>query len=108
MLAIDGTTMDVPDTTANDEHFGRAGVSKGERSAFPLARLVAVAECGTHAILDAEIGPYTTSEVGLSKGLVDRFTPGSLVIADRGSMATTCGFGPKRPEPICCGGSRRT
>ena len=84
LLAIDGTTMDVPDTTANDEHFGRAGVSKGERSAFPLARLVAVAECGTHAILDAEIGPYTTSEVGLSKGLVDRFTPGSLVIADRG------------------------
>ena len=84
LLAIDGTTMDVPDTTANHEHFGRAGVAKGERSAFPLARIVAVAECGTHGILDAEIGPYTTSEVRLSRGLVDRFTPGSLVIADRG------------------------
>ena len=84
MLAIDGTTVDVPDTKTNNAHFGRAGVSKGERSAFPSARLVAVAECGTHAMVDAEIGAYTTSEVALSKNLVDRFKPGTLVIADRG------------------------
>ena len=84
MLAIDGTTVDVPDTKTNNAHFGRAGVSKGERSAFPSARLVAVAECGTHAMVDAEIGAYTTSEVALSRQLVDRFAPGTLVIADRG------------------------
>ena len=84
VMAIDGTTVDVPDSPVNDTYFGRAGVSKGERSAFPMARLVAVAECGTHAMVDAEIGPYTTSEVALSRMLVDRFTPGTLVIADRG------------------------
>jgi hypothetical protein len=72
MAAIDGTTLDVADTVANDKFFGRPGVMKGERSAFPQARMVALAECGTHAIFDAEIGPYTTSGLALSKVLVDR------------------------------------
>ena len=84
LVAIDGTTLDVADTVVNDEFFGRPGVSKGERSAFPQARLVALAECGTHAIFDAEIGPYTTSELGLSKLLVDRLEPGMVLLADRG------------------------
>jgi hypothetical protein len=43
-----------------------------------------VAECGTHCIVDAEIGPYTTSELALSKVLVDRLTPGMVLLADRG------------------------
>ena len=37
----------------------------------------------THAIFDAEIGPYTTSELGLSK-LVDRLEPCMVLLADRG------------------------
>ena len=84
LVAIDGTTLDVADTVDNDEFFGRPGVSKGERSAFPQARLVALAECGTHAIFDAEFGAYTTSELGLSKLLVDRLEPGMVLLADRG------------------------
>ena len=84
LVAIDGTTVDVADTVANDEFFGRAGVSKGERSAFPQARLVALAECGTHTIFDAELGPYGTSELALSKVLVDRLEPGMVLLADRG------------------------
>jgi len=31
--------------------FGRPGMSKGEKSALPQARLVALAECGTHAMI---------------------------------------------------------
>jgi hypothetical protein len=84
LVAIDGTTLDVADTAANNEFFGRPGVNKGERSAFPQARLVALAECGTHAIFDAEIGPYTTSERELSSALVDRLQPDMLLLADRG------------------------
>jgi hypothetical protein len=83
-VAIDGTTLDVADTEANDEFFGRPGVNKGERSAFPQARVVALAECGTHAIFDAEIGPYTTSERTLSEALVERLEPDMLLLADRG------------------------
>ena len=83
-MAIDGTRLDVADSAVNDEFFGRPGVNKGERAAFPQARLVALAECGTHAIFDAEIGPYTTSETTLSRRLVDRLEPGMLLLADRG------------------------
>ena len=89
LVAIDGTCLDLPDTPANDEHFGRPGVSKGERSAFPQARVVAVAECGTHAIFDAEIGPYTTSERALSTGLLGRLVSGMLCLADRGFYSFT-------------------
>jgi hypothetical protein len=84
LVAIDGTTLDVADSVANDEFFGRPGVAKGERAAFPQARLVALAECGTHAIFDAELGAYTTSEVALSKTLVDRLEAGMVLLADRG------------------------
>jgi hypothetical protein len=84
LVAVDGTCLDVADTPANDAFFGRAGVNKGERSAFPMARVAALIECGTHAVLDAEVGPYTTSEVALTGPLLDRLTPGMLVLADRG------------------------
>src|SRR5674476_559157 len=76
--------MALPDTPANDAHFGRPGVMKGERSAFPQARVVALAECGTHAMFDAVIGPYTTSENAASAELIGRLEPGMLCLADRG------------------------
>lgn len=88
LVAIDGTTLDVADTDVNDEFFGRPGVNKGEQSAFPQARVVAVGECGTRAIIDAEVGAYTTGENTLAVALCDRLTPGMLVLADRGF----CGF----------------
>ena len=84
LLAIDGTCLDVPDTPANDGFFGRPGVNKGEQAAFPQARVVAVAECGTHAIIDAEVGAYSTSEVALAQVLVGRLRPGTVLLADRG------------------------
>lgn len=84
LVAIDGTCLDLADTPANDAFFGRPGVAKGERSAFPQARVVALAECGTHAMFEAVIGPYTTSETVLSGELVDRLEPGMLCVADRG------------------------
>ena len=88
LVAIDGTCLDVADTPENTEWFGRPGVNKGEQAAFPQARLVADAECGTHAIFDAVLGAYTTGENTLARALIDRLEPGMLVLADRGF----CGF----------------
>ena len=88
LVAIDGLCLDVADTPDNDAWFGRAGVNKGERAAFPQARVVALAECGTHVIFDAAVGGYTTAENTLARGLVDRLEPGMLLLADRGF----CGF----------------
>jgi hypothetical protein len=88
LVAIDGLCLDVADTTENAGWFGRGGVNKGEQAAFPQARVVALAECGTHAIFDAVVGAYTTPENTLARDLLDRVEPGMLVLADRGF----CGF----------------
>jgi len=85
LVAVDGTCLDVADTAANDEHFGRPGVNKGEKAAFPMARVLAVAECGTHAIFAAKVGSYTQSEAVLADELLPQaLKPGMLLTADRG------------------------
>jgi Insertion element 4 transposase N-terminal/Transposase DDE domain len=88
LVAIDGMCLDVADTEVNASAFGRPGVNKGEQAAFPQARVVALAECGTHVIFDAVIGPYTTGENTLAQELIGRLTPGMVLLADRGF----CGF----------------
>jgi hypothetical protein len=88
LVAIDGMCLDVADTVENAGWFGRPGVNKGERSAFPQARVVAIAECGTHAIFDAAVGVYATAENTLAGELIERLEPGMLLWADRGF----CGF----------------
>jgi len=97
MVAIDGSCLDVADTPDNDAFFGRPGVSKGDKSAFPQARVVALAECGTHAIFDAAVGPYTTSEVALAEALLGRLQPGMLLLADRGTAVPSRGGEPNSP-----------
>jgi len=84
LVAIDGMCLDVADTPVNHEHFGRPGVNKGEQAAFPQARVVALAECGTHVVFAAEVGTYTQSETALAERLLDRLEPGMLLTADRG------------------------
>jgi hypothetical protein len=88
MVAIDGMTLDVADSEVNAVEFGRPGVSKGEQSAFPQARVVAVAECGTRAMFDAVVGPYRTGENTMAVELVERLEPGMVLLADRGF----CGY----------------
>jgi hypothetical protein len=88
LVAIDGTCLDVADTEENAAYFGRPGVMKGEQAAFPQARVVALAECGTHAIFEAAVDKYTTPENTLAREVIERLQPGMLVLADRGF----CGF----------------
>lgn len=88
LLAIDGTCLDVADTPDNAAFFGRPGVNKGEQAASPQARVVAVAECGSHAMVDAAVGPYSAGENTLAAALIDRLQPGTLLLADR----EFCGF----------------
>ncbi len=84
LVTVDGTCLDVADTAVNAEHFGRPGVNKGEQAAFPMARVVALAECGTHAMFAANVGTYSQSETALVEPLLDRLTPGMLLTEDRG------------------------
>ncbi len=83
MLAIDGFEVDVPDSRENAGEFGYAG-SGDNRSAFPKARVVAIAECGTHAFTAAEVGAWGTGEKTLAQRLYPRLRPDELLTADRG------------------------
>jgi hypothetical protein len=82
LLAIDGFELDLPDTRRSGE-FGYAG-SGENRSAFCKARVVALAECGTHAFLAAEVGGYATGEKTLAQRLYPRLRADELLTADRG------------------------
>jgi hypothetical protein len=82
LLAIDGFDVDLPDTDANVAEFGYAG-SGESRSAFPKARVVALAECGTHAFVAAEVGAYSVGEKTLANRLYQRLRRDELLTADR-------------------------
>jgi Insertion element 4 transposase N-terminal/Transposase DDE domain len=86
VLAVDGTTLDVADTPANAAAFGRPKTHRGEQTAFPQVRVVGLAECGTHALIDAAIGPLVKGETTLAAGLLGAggaLEKGVLVLADR-------------------------
>ncbi|MFD4764291.1 IS4 family transposase [Streptomyces sp. NPDC058439] len=87
LVAVDGTTFDLPDTEANATFFGRPGTGRGQgRSAYPQARTVALVECGTHAVFAAEAGPLAVHETVLSRRLFSSLTRGMLLLADRGFL----------------------
>ena len=83
LLGIDGFEVDLPDTRENAAEFGYAG-SGDNRSAFPKARVVALAECGTHAFLAAEVDAYAIGEKTLAQRLYPRLRDDELLTADRG------------------------
>lgn len=79
LTALDGTCFAVPDTAANREAFGLHGAN-----AFPLVRLAAVIEIGTHVILRAAFDASQVAEITLAERLLPAFGPGMLVLEDRG------------------------
>ncbi len=82
VMAIDGSTLEMPDEVANAQRFGYLGASRGS-SAFPQMRFVAMAECGTHTLCYANPGPYATGELTLAESVIDRADATMLVTADR-------------------------
>jgi hypothetical protein len=86
LLILDGTCLDVPDSPAN-QALGRSKSGRGEGvGAFPQVRVVGLVEAGTHAIVDAAQGPYSSGEQTLARGLALEGGPlgrGVLLLADR-------------------------
>ncbi|HEX4259030.1 MAG TPA: IS4 family transposase [Streptosporangiaceae bacterium] len=82
LMAIDGFEWDAPDSPANVAGFGYGG-SAEHATPFPKVRVVTVSECGSHAVVDAEMGGTKISEQAMARVLFPRFEPGWLVLADR-------------------------
>lgn len=83
LMALDGTPEDVVDTPAKAAAFGRHQSDRGA-SAFPQIKGVYLAECGTHAIVDAGFWPCHTSERVGGFRLLRSATAGMLLMCDRG------------------------
>lgn len=84
LMAVDGFGMEAPDSEENAAYFGYAG--KKGRSAFPFVRIAALAECGTHAIVAAEIAKDGEGEETLARRILSGGAagPGMIVMADAG------------------------
>jgi hypothetical protein len=86
IMAVDGFTMEVAQSEANERAFGGQVDKHGQRVGLPQLHVAALVECGTHAPVDAELGRYDDSERSLAAQLVRSLRPDMLVIQDRGFM----------------------
>jgi hypothetical protein len=86
LVAMDGSTFEVPDEADNVKHFGYPG-SRNGHAGYPHAQCAVLVECTTHAILDANMGAYRDSEWQVCQPLLRSLAPGMLCLADRGFKA---------------------
>jgi hypothetical protein len=83
VVAVDGSTLALQDTSSNREAFGKSSNQNGE-GIYPMARCVVLTEVGTHVIFDARIGAYKECELRLAEPLLAaRLRAGMLCLADR-------------------------
>jgi Insertion element 4 transposase N-terminal/Transposase DDE domain len=86
LVSLDGTTLDCQDTEANWQRFGGPSTKDPSgrklRGAFPQVRLLALAECGTRALIAACQGGYRTGEKTLARQLLPRLEAWMLCLAD--------------------------
>jgi hypothetical protein len=85
VLLLDGSTLSMPDTPANQEAYPQ---SRSQRPGvgFPILRWVALVGLATGAVLDSVFGPYRgkeTGETALFRKLLDTLRPGDVLVADR-------------------------
>jgi hypothetical protein len=84
VCAIDGTTLDVPDTPGHRAHLGKGSNQYTAACGYPQIRLVALVACGTRAIIDAVFGPTADGESTYATRLLRSVHEGMIVLLDRG------------------------
>jgi hypothetical protein len=82
LVSLDGSTLDVADTAANEEAFGRPAASRGA-SAFPQVRFVGLLENGPHVLFAVAMDGCRSDELTLAKQVIGKLGPDMLCLADR-------------------------
>lgn len=83
IVTMDGTTLRVLDTDANQERFGRPSNAWGG-AAYPQVRLAGLLENGSRVLFAVAVGSYRTDERTLARQVIHKLQPGMLCLADRG------------------------
>lgn len=102
---LDGTTVTMPDTPANQKAFPHPRTQKPGLG-FPIARMLVVISLSTGAVRRLAMGPYKgkgTGESSLLRRLWDHFEPGSVVVGDRGfgSFFGIAGLRARGVDSVC-------
>jgi hypothetical protein len=82
---VDGTTVSMPDTAANQAEYPQSRSQKPGLG-FPIARVVALLSLASGTVLDLAIGRYAgknTGETALFRQLWRSLFPGDVVVGDR-------------------------
>jgi hypothetical protein len=82
LRALDGTTLRIADSPANEEVYGRPGSTRAP-AAYPQARVVAVLGLGGRMMSDFVVGTYDQGEQTLAQLLYPRLADDTLVLLDR-------------------------
>lgn len=83
LVTMDGTSLRMLDTEANEARFGKPTSNRG-KAAYPQMRLVGLLENGTRVMFAMARGAYRESEKVLARSIVGRLKQGMLCLADRG------------------------
>ena len=86
VVAIDGTLLSVPDSAANLTVYAKHRSNNSE-AGYPRLRLVALAACGTRALIGAVFGTANLGETGWAEQLAGQLKTGMLLLADRNFAA---------------------
>jgi len=82
---VDGTTVSMPDTPANQETYPQ-NPQQREGLGFPIARVVVLLSLASGMLTGMAMGPYAGKETGesaLLRSLLGRFKRGDILLADR-------------------------
>ena len=83
VYGMDGSTLRVADTEANEVAFRRPGSGRG-RAGYPQLRLVALMVLRSHLLADLVVGSCRDAELRLAEPIWERIPDSSLIIVDRG------------------------
>jgi hypothetical protein len=87
VYAADGVKLSLPDTKANEARFGRWTASRGDRTAFPQAMIIALVAAETRLVRAIRVAPAVTRELEACSEFLDALGPQDLVLMDRGFHA---------------------
>ncbi|EAB5052354.1 IS4 family transposase, partial [Salmonella enterica] len=83
LFAVDGAQFRTPDEPELREHYGSANTSGNRQSPYPVMRLVALMNLGSHILLNAATAPFRRSEILLAQSMTASVPDNSVTLFDK-------------------------